>query len=148
MGFIMANFLDAFDTVKQAEEGATLHFKFPQTGDYAYNDGEPVTITVKGPRSSSGRKAIGRMLARSKAILRKYDKKPDAIVSDEDSDTLRKIRAEAYSELATNWTGFEGSDGKTIPMTQPNVADVLYKYWELLDQLHEFMEQKENFLKS
>lgn len=144
----MAFLLDAFDTVKQAEDGATLHFKFPATGELAYNEGEPVTITLKGPRSSAGRRAIGKMVARSKAILRKYDKKPEAIVSDEDADLLRKARAEAYSELTTAWTGFEGQDGKPIALTPANVSDTLYKYWELLDQVHEFMEQKESFLKA
>jgi len=144
----MAFLLDAFDTVKQAEEGATLHFKFPQAGELAYNEDVPVTITVKGPRSAAGRRAVGKMVARSKNILRKYDKKPDAVISDDDADALRKIRAEAYSELATDWTGFEGADGKLIPMTPANVADTLYKYWELLDQLHDFMEQKDSFLKA
>lgn len=143
----MDNFLDAFDTVKQAEHGATLHFTLPNTGELAYNGDTPLTITLKGPKSADARKAFGKMVARSKSILRKYDKKPDALISDEDSDTLRKIKSDAYGEIAIDWTGFE-SGGKQTPMTAANVSDVLFKYLDLFEQVQSFMEQKENFLKA
>lgn len=147
MGFIMANFLDAFDTVKQAEQGATLHFKLPQTGEYAFNDGVPLTITFKGPKSAAGRQAGNKLAARVGAILRKYKKNPDSLLSDEDTEALRKIKAESYASLATAWTGFE-KDGKEIPLNPDNVCDMLITYRDLLDQTTEFMESKESFLKS
>lgn len=146
-GVYMSNFFDAFDTVKQAEQGATLHFKLPQTGEYAYNEGTPLTITFKGPKSAAGRQAGSRLAAKMGAILRKYKKNPDSLLSDDDSAALRKIKAESYASLATAWTGFE-KDGKDIPLTPDNVYEMLISYWDLLDQASEFMESKDSFLKS
>ena len=143
----MSNFFDAFDTVKQAEEGSTLHFKLPQTGEYAFNEGVPVTITFKGPKSAAGRAAGGKLLTKSKAILRKYKNNPDSLLSDEDSATLRKFKAESYASLAIAWTGFE-KDGKSIPLSADNVFDMLTTYWDLYEQTHEFFEAKDSFLKS
>ena len=143
----MSNFFDAFDTVKQAEEGATLHFRLPQTGEYAYNEGAPVTITFKGPKSAAGRAAGSKLVAKSTAVLRKYKKTPDATLSDDDSLALRKIKAESYASLAIAWTGFE-KDGKSIPLSADNVFDMLTTYWDLYEQTHEFFEAKDSFLKS
>lgn len=144
----MAFNFKVFDSVAMAEEGSVLHLRIPATNELAYNGDEPVSITFKGPKSSVGREALTKASQRSKAVLRKYEKTPDAIISNEDSLKLREINAESFFEMATGWTGFNDDKDKPIPMTKAAFVDVCKTYHEIYEQINEFVLSKQNFLKS
>lgn len=143
----MAFNFKVFDTVAMAEEGATLHFIVPKTGLPAYNGETPLSVTFRGPKSKDGRAALQKCHARVRAMLKKYDKHPDAVLNDEESAQKRKIYAEAFAEMAINWTGFEDEKGKPIPLTKENILSFYANYLDLHEQTERFILAEESFLK-
>jgi hypothetical protein len=144
----MAFNFKVFDSVAMAEEGSTLHLIVPATGLLA-NDGDtPVTITFKGPKSKDGKAALQKRAARTRMVLKKYDKTPDAILSDDESAQLRKITAEAYAEMAINWTGFSDDKDKPLPLTKENFVKFCLEFMEIQSQIEKFILGEESFLKA
>jgi hypothetical protein len=143
----MAFNFKVFDSVAMAEEGSTLHLIVPATGLLAYDGETPVTITFKGPKSKDGKAAISKAHARARSVLKKYDKKPDSVLTEDEQLELRKIYSEGYAEMAINWTGFSDEKDKAIPLTKENFL----KYCFLLEiylQVKAFIEDDQSFLKA
>jgi len=144
----MAFNFKVFDSVAMAEEGSTLHLIVPATGLLAYDGDTPVTITFKGPKSKDGKAALQKMRARSRLLLKKYDKTPDALLTSEETAQLRKISAEAYAEMAINWTGFSDEKDKAIPLTKENFVKFCLDFLEIQTQIDKFIAVEESFLKA
>ncbi len=144
----MAFNFKVFDTVAMAEEGSTLHLRIPATNELAYDGDTPVAITFKGPKSQAGRDALTKASQRTKAVLRKYAKDKDEIISAEDSLKLREINAESFFDMAVSWTGFSNAKDEPLALTKAEFVGQCMAYLDLYEQINEFILGKQSFLKA
>jgi len=148
----MAFNFKVFDTVAMAEEGSTLHLRIPATNELAYDvrgdEKIPVAITFKGPKSQAGRDALTKAQQRTKAVLRKYAKDKDEIISAEDSLKLREINAESFFDMAVSWTGFSNTKDEPLPLTKAEFVNQCMTYLGVYEQINEFILGQQSFLKA
>lgn len=136
--------LKSFDGIGNADRGATLHLRNPETGDLAYNGDIPLTITVKGIHGNEALRVESDILARARR--KAGQKKKSDSLTFEDIVESREQQAEKFARLATAWTGFPSDSGEGLePFSYDAIHKVLLNYSDILYQVREFANEKKNY---
>lgn len=147
------NFMQQFNTVENAESGATLHFVMP-SGGLAYLDFDQdkpkkaVTVTMLGASSSAHKKHAVETIRIMREKAKNNKNKKDDNISDDFFEETAQSQVRRLVSVVTEWANIVDEDGKAIKCTKENVKDVFSKYQELRVQAINFLDSDVNFIKS
>ena len=136
--------LSMFDSVSQANEGAELHLCLPASDELAYNDGKPLTITLRGSDSD----VFALEMQRRLQLSAKNQKKGK---EDEEIDIKKATRESCrfLAKMTIGWAGIPSADGKKLLPFSEAEAEVLYlKYKDIRLQVDKFIGSRVNFIKA
>lgn len=109
----------SLDVMTPAEEGRPMTIRHPATGAVVLGaDGKPVTITLRGMRSTVARET-----------LRRFNDESAAMESGGQKVTLDQVKArnvQYLTALSVGWSDNLVYDGQTFPFT-PGNAETLWK---------------------
>lgn len=128
----------SLDTTASANEGAVLFVKHPTTSEPLTNQEKAITIRLMGMDSD--------MFERVKdAIVDKRIKSEGRILPTQSENRLATI--EQYAALTLGWENMFDLDGKEIPFTKDAARKLYTKLKWLREQVGEFVNTRENFLR-
>ena len=143
------NIFQKFDTVANAEAGATLHFTLPDSSELAYVDEEkkkPLTVTMVGS-ASAAHKAFGVKQLR-KLREQPTKKSDDKGISDNFFEETAEQQVERLVSVVTGWENMDVDGKGGLDCTPENVKKVFSQYEELRVQAINFLDKRANFTKS
>lgn len=137
--------LSMFDSVGQANEGATLHLCLPDSTELAYNDGEPLLIQLRGSDSDVF------TLETQKRLQKNAKDQKKGIEGEEDIDINKSIRQSCrlLAKMTIGWSGIPDEKGTGFLKFTPAKAEELYlNYKDIRMQVDKFISQRANFTKA
>ena len=131
--------LRSFDTITASESGATLELHDPEGNSFVDDDGNPITITVKGSDSKLYTQAQHDSV--SKRINKRMGKGSMKLKSDEwEQDAL-----DLLIKCTVGWSGIV-LDSKALEFSEANVRLVYTQFPWIREQVDEFVQDRGNFL--
>jgi hypothetical protein len=140
----MALDLSVFDTVSQANNGASLHLLVPGSRQPAYLDADnknpkkPLKITLLGMDSDTYAKHL-----QEKARARRKKGNDDLDLEQAIDDAC-----ELYAKLTTGWENIPDKDGNPMPFNFENAVSLYKQFKDIRVQVGNFIAEQENFIKS
>ncbi len=140
--------LSLFDTVKQSNDGATLHILSPLTGGLCYSDvaeKKPLLIHLLGAHS----KGFDEARVNKKRELRNSKASKNKMPTQSDADKEIQEAAELYAKLTTGWENIPDFSGKgNLEFNHDNAVKLYINYMEIRVQVGNFVGQNVNFIQS
>lgn len=135
----------------QLNDNAACHIKYPdgrpcylpkkdENGNKVDDESKPLMIHLFGADSTQARRALLVKIRKQDAINRKRHK--DALPSDSEIESLRKVNVEFVADLTSGWDNFKEQ------FSREQAVEFYTKYPVIYEQVDKFIGDRANYVKS